>query len=66
MVSEFGKTSKGESAKLYFMKNKNGMEIAVTDYGAALVKAAVSDKDKKMQDVVLGYDSAAAYENGDV
>lgn len=66
MVSEFGKTSKGESAKLYFMKNKNGMEIAITDYGAALVKAAVPDKDKKMQDVVLGYDSAVAYEKGDV
>lgn len=66
MVSEFGKTSKGDTARLYSMKNKNGMEIAVTDYGAALVKALIPDKNNKVQDVVLGYDSAASYEKGDV
>lgn len=66
MVSGFGNTSKGEDVKLYSLKNANGMEIAVTDYGAALVKVIVPDKDKKMQDVVLGYDSAAAYEARDV
>lgn len=66
MVSEFGKTSKGDTASLYSMKNKNGMEVAVTDYGAALVKALVPDKNNRVQDVVLGYDSAAAYEKGDV
>lgn len=66
MVSEFGKTSKGESTRLYSMKNKNGMEIAVTDYGAALVKVIVPDKDNKLQDVALGYDSAEGYEKGDV
>lgn len=66
MVSEFGSTSKGESAKLYSMKNKNGMEIAVTDYGAALIKVLVPDKNNRLQDVVLGYDSAEGYEKGDV
>lgn len=66
MISEFGITSKGEKAKLYSMKNGNGMEAAVTDYGASLVKVLVPDKDKKIQDVVLGYDSAIGYEKGDV
>lgn len=64
MVSEFGYTSKGEKAKLYSMKNGNGMEIAVTDYGAALVKVLIPDKDQKVQDVVLGYDSVEGYEKG--
>ncbi len=66
MISEFGITSKGEKAKLYSMKNGNGMEAAVTDYGASLVKVLIPDKDKKIQDVVLGYDSAIGYEKGDV
>lgn len=66
MVSKFGKTSKGDSANLYSMKNKNGMEIAVTDYGAALVRVLVPDKNDRLQDVVLGYDEAAAYEKGGV
>ena len=38
MRSDFGTTAKGERAALYTMKNQNGMEIAVTDYGAILVK----------------------------
>lgn len=36
------------------------------DYGAALVKVLIPDKDGKVQDVVLGYDSAKAYEEGGV
>lgn len=66
MVREFGKTSKGEQAKLYTIKNENGMEIAVSDYGAALVNVFVPDREGKIKDVVLGYDSAEAYEAGDV
>jgi len=66
MNCEFGSTSKGEKARLYILRNQRGMEIAVTDYGAALVKVLVPDKDGKVQDVVLGYDNAKAYENGGV
>ena len=66
MVSGFGITSKGEKAKLYSIKNGKGMEIAVTDYGATLVKVFVPDKENVLQDVVLGYDSAEGYEKGDV
>lgn len=63
MVCEFGTTSKGE-AKLYSIKNQNGCEIAVTDFGAALVKVIVPDKNGEKKDVVLGYDSAKFYEEG--
>ncbi len=66
MVCGFGTTSKGDKAKLYTMKNDNGMEIAVSDYGAALVKLLVPDREGKAVDVVLGYDSAEDYEKGDV
>ncbi len=66
MVCEFGSTAKGEKASLYTLRNKGGIEIGVTHYGAALVKVLIPDKDGKVQDVVLGYDSAKAYEEGGV
>ena len=66
MVCEFGSTAKGEKASLYTLRNKGGIEIGVTDYGAALVKVLIPDKDGKVQDVVLRYDSAKAYEEGGV
>lgn len=58
---EFGNTKAGV-ATLYQMKNKNGCELAVTDFGATLVRLIVPDKSGKAQDVVLGYDSAKIYE----
>jgi len=60
--SGFGKTSDGRGADLYTLKNKNGVEVAITNYGAAIVSIKVPDRDGKMADVVLGYDSAAGYE----
>ena len=38
-VTDFGATVKGDETKLYTLTNKNGMEIAVSDYGATLVQA---------------------------
>lgn len=64
MICGFGSTSKGE-ATLYRIKNQNGCEMAVTDFGATLVKVIVPDKDGNMKDVVLGYDSAEIYEKRD-
>lgn len=61
---EFGTTSDGTQTFLYTMRNKNGMEVSVTDYGASLVRAAVPAGDARLVDVVLGYDSASGYENG--
>lgn len=66
MICEFGNTTKGEAAKLYSMKNSNGMEVAVSNYGATLVRILVPDKNGNMQDVVLGYDNVEAYEKRDV
>lgn len=65
-ITDFGVTLKGEEPKLYTLANKNGMEMAVTDYGAALVQVIVPDKDGHPCDVVLGYDEAAGYEEGDL
>ena len=65
MTETFGKTSAGWETTLYTLDNKNGMQIAVSDYGATLVKVLVPDREGKLVDVVLGYDDAAGYEVGD-
>ena len=62
----FGRTKKGEEAHLYLLENKNGVKAYLTDYGAALVRLLVPDKNNELRDVVLGYDDTAGYEQGDV
>lgn len=62
----FGLTSKNEETVLFTIENKNKMQIAVTNYGAALVRVIVPDKEGKLTDVVLGYDDVKGYEEGTV
>jgi len=47
--------------KLYVLKNANGMEVCVTNYGARVVSLVVPDKDGTPTDVVLGYDNIKQY-----
>ena len=47
--------------KLYTLKNKNGMEVCITNYGGRVVSLVVPDKDGKPTDVVLGFDNIAQY-----
>jgi aldose 1-epimerase len=62
--SSFGKPEGEKAAQLYRLKNRNGLEAGITDYGATLVFLRVPDRQGKMADVVLGYDDAVAYQNG--
>lgn len=48
---------------LYTLKNKVGMEVCITNLGGRIVSVMVPDKNGKMQDVVLGFDSIADYIN---
>lgn len=59
---EFGVTKNGVQAHLYTMKNENGMEATVTDFGAILVGLLLPDADGGKTDVVLGYDRLEDYE----
>jgi aldose 1-epimerase len=59
--SSFGKTPDGEQVDLYTLTNKNGMEAAISTYGGAVVSLEVPDRNGKLGDVVLGYDSIDGY-----
>ena len=43
--------------KLYTLKNQQGMEVCITNYGGRVVSLVVNDKDGKPTDVVLGFDN---------
>jgi len=60
----FGKTDDGQQADLYVLTNKNGVEVAITNFGGTVVSLKVPDRAGKLEDVVLGFDKAGDYETG--
>lgn len=54
---KFQKNIAGKETDLYVLKNKQGMEVAVTNYGCAILSIMVPDKDGRYANVVLGHDS---------
>ena len=63
MKEQFGRIPSGEEASLYTI-SCGQLTAAVTDYGAALVRLFVPDRDGNVADVVLGFDEAAGYHPG--
>ena len=61
MKSNFVSEVQGKPTALYVLKNQNGAEACVTNWGGRLVSVMVPDKNGKMTDVVLGYDNIQQY-----
>lgn len=59
--NSYGKTKDGELVDLYVLTNANGMEVAITNYGATVVSLKVPDRSGKFADVVLGFDNFDGY-----
>jgi aldose 1-epimerase len=59
--SAFEKTIDGTQTYLFTLKNKNGMEAAITNYGGRLVALLVPDSAGKMIDVAVGIGSVDGY-----
>lgn len=57
----FEDTIDGKSTDLYVLKNHNGMTAAITNYGGRLVSLLVPDKEGKVTDVVVGFNSLGDY-----
>lgn len=60
---KFVTTIKDQQTGLFTLKNTNGMEVSITNFGGRIVSIMVPDKDGAMRDVVLGFDSIADYMN---
>lgn len=51
----------GKQTALFTLKNANGMEVCVTNFGGRIVSIMVPDRNGEFKDVVLGFDSVQAY-----
>ncbi|MEG0253856.1 MAG: galactose-1-epimerase, partial [Muribaculaceae bacterium] len=51
----------GKKTDLFTLKNNNGMEVCITNFGGRIVSIMVPDKDNVYKDVVLGFDSIQDY-----
>ncbi len=62
MKYNFGTLKNGEPAYLYEI-SWGPIKAQITNYGATLVRLFVPDKNGRLADVVLGFDSAGAYDH---
>lgn len=60
-TTSFGKLPDGGEAKLFTLKNKNGIVVKLTDYGARIVAVEAPDRTGKKANIVLGFDSVDKY-----
>ena len=59
--ADFDTIIQEKKVELFTLKNQNGMEVCITNYGGRVVSLVVPDKDGNPTDVVLGYDNIAQY-----
>lgn len=61
IVSDFEKVIDGKHTSLYILKNKNGAELVISNYGARIVSLVVPDKNGNLIDVVTGHNNIEEY-----
>ena len=59
--NSFGELPDGTPVYLFTLKNDNGMEMQITNFGAIVVSMKVPDKNGTLEDVVLGYNTLDGY-----
>lgn len=59
--TDFGSLENGTGVDLYTLTNKNGVEVRIMNYGAIITSVKVPDKEGRVEDVVLGFDSLEEY-----
>ncbi len=57
----FGTLPDGREVKSFTLKNKNGVELKVINYGGIITHLMAPDKNGVLEDIVLGYDSLSGY-----
>jgi len=61
MKEAFGKTPEGEAVELYTLTNANGLKARIMTYGGIILSLEVPDRDGKLGDITLGYDTLSGY-----
>ncbi len=56
-IDDFTDTIDGNAYHLYILRNANGMEVSLTNFGARVVTIFTPDRDGNLEDVAVGYGS---------
>lgn len=59
--ASFGVTGDGAAVDIYTLRNPNGVQVRLTNYGGIVTSWMVPDRQGKPGDVVLGYDTLDGY-----
>lgn len=59
--ADFGTTPDGQPVEIYTLHNAKGAEARIMTYGGIVQKLVMPDRNGKMDDVVLGFDSLDGY-----
>ena len=62
-VANFGALD-GGPVRLFTLTNESGAQVQITEYGGIVVRIRVPDRDGRLGDVALGFDSLDAYVAG--
>ncbi|HVS66287.1 MAG TPA: aldose epimerase family protein [Thermoanaerobaculia bacterium] len=63
-VADFGALPDGRTARVFTLRNAQGMEVRITEYGATVLSLLAPDRDGNLLDVVLGFDTLDRYLEG--
>lgn len=61
--TNFGTTKNNESVYQYTLKNRNGMQISILNYGGIITSWTAKNRKNEFDDIVLGFDNFKDYEN---
>jgi aldose 1-epimerase len=61
--NNFGSTQNGTTVDLFTIKNSNGIELSITNYGCRITSLIVPDKYGKHENILLGYKNIDYYLN---
>jgi aldose 1-epimerase len=62
-TASFHREIEGKKVSIFTLKNKNGLEAVITNYGLRLISLSVPDKNGNFEDVVLGFSNLEGYLN---
>jgi aldose 1-epimerase len=60
-IAGFDSVVNGKKTTLFYLKNKNNLKAAITNYGARMVSLLVPDKTGKPADIILGFNSLKGF-----
>src|SRR5699024_2349184 len=60
-VEEYGTTPDGETVEQYTLTNTQGVEVKIITYGGRITSLKTPDKNGKMENIVLSFDTLDKY-----